>query len=51
MSEQKYFEPIDTDICIPSINENGIAYTKVSKELFNEAVLKGFMSNKGEVSD
>jgi len=42
----EYFKPIDHDVNIPYINAEGeVAYNKVSKELFNEAVLKGYMSD------
>jgi hypothetical protein len=45
----KYFEPFTVDQFIPSIgiDENGEAvakYTRVDKDLFNEAVLSGIMS-------
>lgn len=38
------FVPFEEDVFIPSIGINGLTYTKVDKELWNEAVLSGWMS-------
>jgi hypothetical protein len=44
----KIFEPFTEDVFIPSIGEDGIKYTRVDKDLFNEAVLSGWMSGPDE---
>lgn len=45
----KYFEPFTEDVYIPSIGEAGEAhYTKIDKELFNQAVMSGWMSGPSD---
>ena len=45
----KYFEPFTEDVFIPSIGKDEkINYVIVDKELFNAAVLSGWMSGPSE---
>jgi hypothetical protein len=39
------FEDFTEDLYIPSIGENGVNYTWISKEGMNEAVRSGWMSS------
>lgn len=39
---EEFFE---TDMYIPSIGENGVEYTKVDKQLANEAANLGYLSS------
>jgi len=41
---EEYFKGFEEDLYIPSLTEEGIKYTKVDKELANEAVFKGYLS-------
>lgn len=40
----EYFVPVKEGVYIPSISAEGVVYTRVSAELWNEAVLSGAMS-------
>lgn len=48
----RYFEPFTEDVYIPSIGENmEVKYTKVDKDLFNAAVMSGYMSAPDDTKD
>lgn len=44
----KYYTPFTEDVFIPSVGENEIHYTKIDKDLWNEAVLSSWMSGPDE---
>lgn len=45
--EVKYFEPVKCDMFIPSLGENEeLKYNTVSADLFNSAVLQGYMTSE-----
>lgn len=45
----KYFEPSTEDVYIPSIGADGqVHYTWMDKDLFNRAVLSGYMSGPSD---
>lgn len=45
------FTPFTEDVNIPSIGKNGVKYTKIDKDLWNEAILSGWMSGPDANTD
>lgn len=46
IDKEGFFTGFTEDQYIPSIGEQGIEYTKLDKDLLNEAIFKGYMSSE-----